>query len=180
MPPFQQNWLPKSPAASSWTWRTNLRTVEHELQTFLDGKLLVSKKHRAVEIQDILTWTKAFTIFQMVMCATQAHRWPDLTKYKLLIIQTARQSPGREWLEYDLAFRKDAATTGASDWSRMNLDLYNFHLRSPAPITTQQSPSSTSAAAGLGYSSRPPPPLHFVEQRTMSLALWGMSLPPRV
>ena len=136
----------------------NLRSVEHEPQTFLDGKLLVSKKHRAVEIQDILTWTEAFTIFQMVMCATHAHRWPDLTKYKLLIIQTARQSPGRAWLEYDLAFRKDAAATGASDWSRMNLDLYNFHLRSPPPVTTQQSPtsSSTSVAAGRGYSSRPP------------------------
>ena len=145
---------------------SNLRTVEHEPQTFLDGKLLVSKKHRAVEIQDILTWTEAFTIFQMVMCSTHAHRWPDLTKYKLLIIQTARQSAGRAWLEYDLAFCKDAAATGASDWSWMNLDLYNFHLGSPAPVTTQQSPnsSSTTVAAGRGYSSRllslpPPPPL---------------------
>ena len=105
----------------------NLRTAEQEPQTFLDGKLVVSKKRRAVEIQDILTWTEAFTIFQMVMCATHTHRWPDLTKYKLLIIQTARQSPSRAWLEYDLAFRKDAAATGASDWSKMNLDLYNFH-----------------------------------------------------
>ena len=71
----------------------NLRTADQEPQTFLDGKLMVSKKRRAVEIQDILTWTEAFTIFQMVMCATHTHRWPDLTKYKLLIIQTARQSP---------------------------------------------------------------------------------------
>ena len=150
---------------------SNLRTVEHEPQTFLDGKLLVSKKHRAVEIQDILTWTEAFTIFQMVMCATHAHRWPDLTKYKLLIIQTARQSAGRAWLEYDLAFCKDAAATGASDWSWMNLDLYNFHLRSPAPVTTQQSPnsSSTTVAAGRGYSSRllpPPPPPYCIRGTT--------------
>ena len=28
---------------------------------------------------------------------------------------------------------KDAAATGASDWSRMNLDPYSFHLYSPAP-----------------------------------------------
>lgn len=68
-----------------------------------------------MEIQDILTWTEAFTIFQMVMCATHAHRWPDLTKYKLPIIQTARQSLGRAWLEYDLAFRKDVAATDALD-----------------------------------------------------------------
>ena len=42
-------------------------------------------------------------------------------------------SPGRSLLEYDVAFGKDAAATGASDSSRMNLDLYNFHLHSPAP-----------------------------------------------
>ena len=73
---------------------------------------MVSKKCRVVEIQDRLTWTEAFTIFQMVMCTTHPHRWPDLTKYKLLIIQTAWQSPSRAWLEYDLAFRKDAAAIG--------------------------------------------------------------------
>ena len=44
-------------------------------------------------------------------------------KHKLLIVQTARKSPGHSWLEYDLAFWKNAATTGVSGWSRMNLDL---------------------------------------------------------
>ena len=112
---------------------TNLRAVDLEPQAFLDGKLLVSKKRRLVEVEDILTWTEAITIYQMVICASHPHRWSDLTKYKLLIIQTARHSPGRSWLECDVAFQKDAAATGASDWSRMNLDLYNFHLRSPAP-----------------------------------------------
>ena len=112
---------------------TNLRAVDLEPQAFLGGKLLVSKKCRLVEVEDILTWTEALTIYQMVICASHPHRWSDLTKYKLLIIQTARHLPGRSWLEYDIAFRKDAAATGASDWSRMNLDLYNFHLRSPAP-----------------------------------------------
>ena len=46
----------------------NLRAVEQEPQTFLDGKLVVSSsKRRQVEIKDILTWTEAFTIFQMVL-----------------------------------------------------------------------------------------------------------------
>ena len=34
---------------------TNLRAVDLEPQTFLDGKLLVSKKRRQVEVEDILT-----------------------------------------------------------------------------------------------------------------------------
>ena len=83
----------------------SLRSVDHESQTFLEGELLVSNKRRVLEIKDISTWTEAFTIFQIVMCSAHPHRWPDLTKYKLLIIQTARLSLGLAWLEYDLAFQ---------------------------------------------------------------------------
>ena len=85
-----------------------------------------------MEIKDIFTWTEAFTIFKMVLSAVHLHRWPCLSKYKLLIIQTACYFSGSAWLEYDLTFRKHAAAFGHSDWSGMNLDLYNFHLRSPA------------------------------------------------
>ena len=71
----------------------NLRAVDQEPHTFLDGKLLVSQKRRLVEISDILTWTEAFTIYQMVLCAAHPHHWPDLTKYKLLIIQMVLEHP---------------------------------------------------------------------------------------
>ena len=128
----------------------NLRAVEQEPQTFLDGKFVVSlSKRRQVAIKDILTWMEAFTIFQMVLCAAHFHRWPDLSKYTLLIIQTARHCSSSAWLEYDLAFRKDATASGLSDWSRMNLDLYNFHLRSPAMASRllPQSSSSTALAS---------------------------------
>jgi len=50
--------------------------------SILDGKLMVSSsKRRQVEIEDILTWTEAFTIFQMMLCAVHPHHWPDLTMY---------------------------------------------------------------------------------------------------
>ena len=136
-----------------------LRAVDQEPHTFLDGKLLVSQKRRLVEISDVLTWTEAFTIYQMVLCSAHPHRWPDLTKYTLLIIQTARHSPDRAWLEYDLAFRRDAATTGSTDWGKMNLDLYTFHLRSPArPLDKLVVGSaSTSTSTSRGYGSPVPP-----------------------
>ena len=73
----------------------NLRAVEQEPQTFLDGKLMVSSSKRGqVEIKDILTWTEAFTVFQKVLCTAHPHRWPNLSKYKLLIIQMARHFSG--------------------------------------------------------------------------------------
>lgn len=64
--------------------------------------------------------------FQMVICSTHPLRWPDLKKHWLA------------WLKYDLAFGKDAAVTGTSDWSRMNLYLYNFHLHNPLSLTNWQ------------------------------------------
>lgn len=39
------------------------------------------------------------------------------------------------WLHYDIAFKKDAATSGLAYWSRMNLDMYNFHTRASLPQT---------------------------------------------
>ena len=115
----------------------NLRAGDQEPQTFLEGKLLVSNvKRRQVEIKDILTWTEAFTIFQLVLCASHPLRWLDLTRYKLLIIQTARQYPGLAWLEYDLAFRRDAAASGLPDWSKMNLDLYSFSFAFASIVLT--------------------------------------------
>ena len=58
-----------------------LVAVEQEPQVILDGKLVISlSKCRQVEIEDILTWAEAFTIFQM-MCAVHPHCWPDLTMY---------------------------------------------------------------------------------------------------
>ena len=48
----------------------NLRAVEQEPQTFLEGKMLLSNaKRRQLEIKDILTWTGVFTVFQLVLCA---------------------------------------------------------------------------------------------------------------
>ena len=88
----------------------NIHAQEAEPHTYLDGKLLVAPgKKRVVEITDILTWIQAFTIYQWIFCSTYPSRWQDTTQYKLLILQTASQFPGPAWLNYDAAFRKDAA-----------------------------------------------------------------------
>ena len=45
-------------------------------------------------------------------------------QYKLLILKTSRQFPGKSWLHY-VTFRKNAVGSGVVDWSRINIDLYN-------------------------------------------------------
>ena len=104
----------------------NIWAEDQEPQAYLDGKILVAPKRRQLEIKDILTWIEVFSIFQLVLCSAHPYHWPDTSKYKLLVMQTARHFPGLSWLEYDLAYRKDAAASGLTDWSRMNLDLYHF------------------------------------------------------
>ena len=72
----------------------NLKANKSETQTFLEGKLVVAPaRKRIVEIQDILTWVEAFTIYSIVLCASQPARWADLSRSKLLIIQTAKKIP---------------------------------------------------------------------------------------
>ena len=90
----------------------------------------------------------------MVMCSAHTHRWPDLTKYKLLIIQTAHLPPG--WLGWSatLPFERMPAATGTSDWSPMNLDLYNFHLRTSPIVTLQPSPAPSSTMVSASWGSR--------------------------
>ena len=103
----------------------NLKANESETQTFLEGKLVVAlARKRIVEIQDILTWVEALTIYSIVLCASQPARWADLPHYKLIIIQTAKKFPGKAWQLYDTAFRKNAAASGLKDWSKMNPDLW--------------------------------------------------------
>ena len=127
----------------------NIRAQEIEPQAFLEGKLVVlGSKKRVVEIADIVTWIEAFTIFCMILFHTFPFRWKDLNQYKLLNIQTARRFADKSWLNYGIAFRKEAAATGSTDWSRMNPDLYNIHTRSPA-ATSAASGSSTSSALSL-------------------------------
>ena len=131
----------------------NLKGQETEPQTYLDGKLLVtSSKKRIQEITDIVTWVEAFTVYSWILCSAHPSRWQDMTQYKLLILKTSRQFPGKAWLHYDIAFRKDAAASGLVDWSRMNLDLYNFHTRATLLQTGLSSDVPSSASRMLASS----------------------------
>ena len=75
-----------------------------------------------------------------------------MTQYKLLILKTSCQFPGKAWPHYDIAFPKDAAASGLVDWSRMNLDLYNFHTHATLLQTSLSSGFPSSASRVLASS----------------------------
>ena len=91
--------------------------------------LFSGAKQCRCQIEDIVSWVEAFTctLFAMVLTSFFPDRWRDLSPYKLLILRTYCQFAGRVWLTYDQAFREHAAATKVTDWSSMNMQLYNFH-----------------------------------------------------
>ena len=122
----------------------NISEKEPESQVYFGGQLVVTpsaKKHRR-KIDDIVSWSEAFSIFTLILTSYFPHRWKDLTCYKLLILQTHRHFSGRVWRSYDIAFRQHAAATKLVDWSSMNSELFNFNAAGAAlrPGATGASP----------------------------------------
>ena len=66
-------------------------------------------------------------MYMMVDVSSAPHRAVDLLAYQLPILRTSKQFQGLVWRDYDEAFRRDAAARAVLDWSRMHVDLYNYH-----------------------------------------------------
>ena len=71
--------------------------------------------------------TLAYNSYTAVLTTFFPSRSRDLLAYTALIFRTAKRFGGKAWLEYDRAFRREAAANSLRDWSLMRLDLYNYH-----------------------------------------------------
>ena len=136
----------------------NLVSSENEPQLMLDGRLVLSASPRKSRrrIDDVTTWTEAFTVFSLVLTSFFPHRWKDLTLYKLLILRISRQFSGRVWLAYDKAFREHAAATRLADWSAMNAQLFTFHAGGASSRSSNLGTSPDSSEPVGSSSSRIP------------------------
>lgn len=94
--------------------------------TLLDGQLIINPGPRKTKlITDIVTWVQAFAIYASIYCTYQPQRARDLWLYQLFIIHMSKQFRGIAWANYDKAFRRDAAARNITDWSQMNVELFN-------------------------------------------------------
>ena len=108
---------------------SNLVLNEPEPQLLFDGQLVLTStpKKPKRRVDDITSWLEAFSIYCLILSSHFPHRWKDLMQYQLLILRTHRQFAGRVWLAYDRAFREHAAALNLTDWSTINVQLFNFH-----------------------------------------------------
>lgn len=127
---------------------------EPELQLMLDGRLVFSSTPKKVKrtISDLGTWVEAFTIYALILGKYFPHRHQDVAQCKLLILRTFHQFSGRAWLHYDQEFRKWAATDKCTDWSTMNVQLYNFNTAG-AQVRPRGSASASTGSESHGSNS---------------------------
>ena len=122
-------------------------------QLFFDGRLVLTStpKKPKWRTEDIGSWIEAFSVYCLVLTSQFPHRWKDLQLYQLLILRTYRQFTGRVWLAYDRAFREHAAATSLTDWSTLNVQLFNFHaarasVRGHDAVTDSSEPRGTASS----------------------------------
>ena len=111
----------------------DLATQEAPSFSVLIDQLIVRPTKPRKQITDIVTWSQAFSVYTLVMTAYWPARVADLLRYQLLIMRTAQQFPGAAWIKYDCAFRREAAVAKLNDWSRMNAELFHFHISGRQP-----------------------------------------------
>ena len=115
-----------------------------ELQLRFDSCLVMTstpKKGRR-HMEDIATHMEVFSIYPLVLTSHFPHQWKDLSQYKLLILRTYQQFSNPVWLAYDPAFCKHSAVTNLTNWSNINVQLFNFHAAGTSTsglLTNQQS-----------------------------------------
>ena len=81
-----------------------------------------------------------------ILASHYPSRWRDLTLYKLLILRTYREFQGNAWLVYDRAFHEHAAAAKLTDWSSINVQLFNFHAAGSSVRQSFTEPSGSSSA----------------------------------
>ena len=113
---------------------SNIASAEPEPQLYFEERLVLTStpKNPKWRIEDITSWLEAFSIYCLILASHFPNRWKDLMNYQLLILRTHRQFTGRVWFAYDCAFREHAAATNLTNWSSINVQLFNFHAAGAA------------------------------------------------
>ena len=75
-------------------------------------------------IPEITTWVQCFAIYTSVVATKFPQRVPAMLGYMVDIIRTSRQFKWPSWVMYDANYRREAAASGQTDWSKIDPSLY--------------------------------------------------------
>ena len=74
--------------------------------------------------EDIHIWLQCYAVYVGVMATKHPERVPELMSYMINIIRASQEFENSAWIAYDAAYRRQAASTGHTSWSKINPSLY--------------------------------------------------------
>ena len=103
--------------------------------TVLDALTGSEKAKRKKTIDTIADWAVCFNSFMSVMAIKKPGRVRDLLAYSSIIVRASQDFNGHPWLEYDTAFRRQAASRPDQKWAHIDSSLWTTTFSRAAPRT---------------------------------------------
>ena len=104
-----------------------------------------------------------------------------MTSYKLLILRTYQFSRFC-WLDYDQAFREHTAAEKVTDWSKMHVQLFNYHTAgaqvsihptSASVVSSQAEPSGKASSKSFAILGTPVIALQLIHSVSFAMHVAG-------
>ena len=83
-------------------------------------------QQRTTPVTDILQWLQCFVGMVGVLSQKYPQMVPELMVYQAMIVKCSHDFEGLAWVQYDWAYRRQAAQTKDLGWSCLNLTLFSL------------------------------------------------------
>ena len=83
-------------------------------------------KKRKPPVTNIFTWLQGYAALVGALSTAYPGKVPDLMAYQATILRCYRDFEGPAWVQYDRAYRRQAAITKNLNWSQLNTTLYSL------------------------------------------------------
>ena len=94
-----------------------------------------SPSRRSRKVTDLASWVQCFATYVGVLAGSSPEVVPELMAYLIQIVRVSQDFGGLAWVNYDLAFRRQAAATGNRSWSKINPSLYSICFSGAARVS---------------------------------------------
>ena len=136
------------------------------IPTVFDALTNVEKvKHKkSIEsIETIADWALCFNTYTSLMAIQKPERVHDMLAYSSIILKASQEYTGNPWLEYDVAFRRQAASKPDTDWAQVDASLWTTIFSKATPKSYRDHPVGSRSEKQGGTRSRSSPyPSHGV------------------
>ena len=94
-----------------------------------------SPSRRSRKVTDLASWVQCFATYVGVLAGSSPEAVPELMAYLIQIVRVNQDFGGLAWVNYDMAFRRQAAATGNKAWSKINPSLYSICFSGAARVS---------------------------------------------